>query len=139
MFSSRQFYNPTSAHIERMKPVLEQAPVLFHQMPVAPRESAFDSSIAASQGWSLASSNKPSQRRRCPKLVEEQISRIKRFTICSASITGKHHLNFEMLDAKIETASKKILENSNFKKKVFFGRAESPERQSISSRTTHRP
>ena len=38
----------------------------------------------------------------------------------SHSITEKHYPNFWMLDPKILTAMKKILENFNFKKKVFF-------------------
>ena len=36
----------------------------------------------------------------------------------SRSTTGKHFPNFEMLDAKIPSASNKIIQNSHFKKKV---------------------
>ena len=36
----------------------------------------------------------------------------------SRSVAGKDFPNFEMLDAKIASALNKIIQNSNFKKKV---------------------
>ena len=44
----------------------------------------------------------------------------------SLSIAGKQNPSLEMLDAKIETVVKKILENSNFKKNVFLEEQRAP-------------
>ena len=56
----------------------------------------------------------------------------------SRSAYGKEFPNFEMLDAKIALALKKIIQNSYFKKKGQSGGAESSERGSVLSRKTGR-
>ena len=44
----------------------------------------------------------------------------------SFSTTRKYYPNFETLDAKIATALKRILKNTNFMKKVYFEEQKSP-------------
>ena len=52
------------------------------------------------------------------------------------SVYGKDFPNFEMLDAKIASALNKIIQNSQFKKKVSF--EEQKARGSVSTRKTDR-
>ena len=56
----------------------------------------------------------------------------------SRSVSGKDFPNFEMLDAKIASALNKIIQNSQFKKKVSPRGAESPKRGLLSARKTYR-
>ena len=51
----------------------------------------------------------------------------------SRSVSGNNFPHFEMLDAKSASALNKIVQNSQFKKKV-----ESPERGAVSTRKTDR-
>ena len=46
----------------------------------------------------------------------------------SRSVHGKDFPDFEMLDAKIASALNKIIQNSQFKKKVSFEEQEAPKR-----------
>ena len=57
----------------------------------------------------------------------------------SRPVHGKDFPNFEMVDAKIPSAVDKIIQNSQFKKKVSFEeQTESSERGPISTRKTNR-
>ena len=57
----------------------------------------------------------------------------------SRSVYGKDFPNFEMLDAKIASALNKIIQNSQFNKKVTLEELESPKRGAVSARETNRP
>ena len=56
----------------------------------------------------------------------------------SRSVCGKDFQNFEMLDARIASALNKIIQNSQFKKKVSLEEAERPEAGLVSTRKTER-
>ena len=56
----------------------------------------------------------------------------------SRSVAGKKFRNFEMLDAKIASALDKIIQNSNFKKKVSLEGTEGPKRGLVPTRKTDR-
>ena len=47
----------------------------------------------------------------------------------SRSVSGKNFPNFEMLDAKIASALKKIIQNSQFKKKVSLEKQRKPKKR----------
>ena len=49
----------------------------------------------------------------------DRVDSLEEFT-SSRSIAGKNFPNFEMLDARIASASNKIIQDSHFKKKVSF-------------------
>ena len=57
----------------------------------------------------------------------------------SRSVYGKDFPNFEMLDAKTASALNKIIQNSQFKKKVSLEEQKAPKRGSVSTRETDRP
>ena len=52
----------------------------------------------------------------------------------SRSVCGKNFPNFEMLDAKIASALNKIIQNSQFKKKVSLEEQKSPKTGPVSAR-----
>ena len=56
----------------------------------------------------------------------------------SRSVAGKHFPNFEMLDAKIASALNKIIQNSQFKKKVSLEEQKAPKRVPLSTKKTDR-
>ena len=56
----------------------------------------------------------------------------------SRSVCGKDFPNFEMLDVKIASALNKIIQNSQFKKKVSLEEQKSSERGPLLTRKTDR-
>ena len=54
----------------------------------------------------------------------------------SRSVSGKNFPNFEMLDAKIPSALNKIIQNSQFKKKVSLEEQKAQNRVPVSTRKT---
>ena len=56
----------------------------------------------------------------------------------SRSVCGKDCPNFEMLDAKIASALNKIIQNSQFKKKVSLEEQKAQQRGPASTRKTDR-
>ena len=56
----------------------------------------------------------------------------------SRSTVGRDFPNFKMLDAKISSALKKIIQNSQFKKKVSIEEQKAPKRGPVSTRKTDR-
>ena len=56
----------------------------------------------------------------------------------SRSVCGKNFPNYEMLDAKIASVLNKIIQNSQFKKKVSLEEQKAPKRGSVSARETDR-
>ena len=56
----------------------------------------------------------------------------------SRSVCGKDFPNFEMLDAKIASALNKIIQNSQFKKKVSLEEQKAPPKRTGSTRKTDR-
>ena len=57
----------------------------------------------------------------------------------SRSVNGKDFPNFEMLDAKLAPAQNKIIQKSQFKKKVSLEEQKSPKRGPGSARETKSP
>ena len=56
----------------------------------------------------------------------------------SRSVYGKDFPNFEMLEAKIASALNKIIQNSQFKKKVCLEEQKAQKEESVSTRKTDR-